>query len=91
MIALSTLWFFSAWMGSLTRDRTKDAVFGAPVWVLLLLVLIPFCIILLTVYLLRARWEADGRLQPFDYCGLIAGFLPFAVIVVLSLIPLFKK
>ena len=63
LIASSALWFVSAWVFHLTNRNSKDGVFGAPVWILLLLILIPLSTFLLTPWLLWARRAGGERLR----------------------------
>jgi hypothetical protein len=87
MIALSALWFVSAWVFHVTNRNSKDGVFGAPVWALVVLVLIPLSTLaILTPCLLRARWEEEDRLHPLDYCGLVSAVSPLVFVGILILI-----
>ena len=89
MIALSALWFMSAWVFHVTNRNSKDGVIGVPVWALAVLILIPFTTLaILTPCLLRARWEGEERLRFFDYFGLVVGLSPFAFVLVVVLINL---
>ena len=92
MIALSALWFISAWVFDVANRNSKDGVFGAPVWALGVLVLIPFStLVILTPCLLRARWEGEGRLRLFDYCGLAVGLSPFLFVLILIVLNLASR
>ena len=86
LIALSALWFVSAWVFHLTNRSSKDGVFGAPVSVLLFLVLIPLSTLFLAPWLLIARRSNSERLRPIDCCGLLAGVAPFIFVGILILI-----
>jgi len=88
LIGFSALWFISAWVFHVTNRSSKDGVFGAPVWTLLLLVLIPLSTFLLAPWLFRARHAGGERLRPIDYCALVAGVAPFAFVGILVLIVL---
>lgn len=92
MIAFSGIWFMAAWVFSLTHERTKDEIFGAPVWVLLILTLVPLSSwFLLAPWLLIIRWRDDERLRPIDWFGLAAAIAPFAFIGVMLLILYFSR
>jgi hypothetical protein len=86
LIAFSVLWFASAYVFYLTNRQSKDGVFGAPVWALLFLALVPLSTILLGPWLLRARRVDGQRLRAIDYCALVAGVAPFAFVGILFLI-----
>ena len=86
LIAFSALWFVSAYVFYVTNRQSKDGVFGAPVWSLLLLTLVPLSTFLLAPLLLRARRVDGQRLRAIDYCALAAGVAPFAFVGVLFLI-----
>lgn len=87
MIALSVLWFAAAWMFYITNRNSKDGVFGAPAWTLVILLLIPLStLVILTPCLLRARWEENERLRLFDHCGLGAAVSPLVFLGILILI-----
>lgn len=86
LIAFSTVWFVSAYVFYLTNRNSKDGVFGAPIWALLFLTLIPLSTFLLAPWLLRARRGAGERLRAIDHCALVAGVAPFAFVGILFLI-----
>lgn len=86
LIALSVTWFVSAWVFYLTNRQSKDGVFGAPVWVLLLLVLVPGSTFLLVPSLFSARRSEGQHLRRIDYCALGAGIAPFAFLAALFLV-----
>src|ERR1051326_8073946 len=77
LIAFSCLWFVSAWVYYVTNRHSKDGTFGAPVWVLLFLVLVPLSTLFLAPWLLLARRSVGQRLRAIDYCALAAGAAPF--------------
>jgi len=86
LIALSAVWFISAYAFYVTNKTSKDGVFGAPVWALLFLTLVPLSTLFLAPWMLRAR-RADGqRLRVIDYCGLMAGGAPFVFVGILFLV-----
>jgi hypothetical protein len=86
LIASSVVWFFSAWVFYLTNQSSKDEVFGAPVWALLFLVLVPLSACLLAPLLVKVRRCHGERLRVVDYCALAAGVAPFAFVAVLLLV-----
>jgi hypothetical protein len=86
LIASSVVWFFSAWVFYLTNRSSKDGVFGAPVWALLFLVLVPLISCLLAPLLVKVRRCHGERLQVVDYCALAAGVAPFAFVALLLLV-----
>jgi hypothetical protein len=73
LIGFSALWFVSACVFYLTSRSSKDGVFGAPVWALLLLILVPLSMLLLLPLLLKERRGVGERLKAADYCALVAG------------------
>ena len=85
LIAFSVLWFLSAYVFYLTNRSSKDGVFGAPVWALLFLTLIPVSTFLLAPWLIRARRVDGQRLRSVDYCALVAGVAPFLFVGALVL------
>jgi hypothetical protein len=86
LIALSALWFVSAFIFHLTNRFSKDGVFGAPIWTLLFLTLVPLTTFLLVPWLLRARRIDGQRLKVIDYYALAAGLAPFAFVGILILV-----
>jgi hypothetical protein len=80
LIAFSGLWLVSAWVFYLTNRTSKDGVFGAPLWALLFLVLVPLSVFVLVPCLVRARRTDHQRLKTLDYCALLAGIAPFIVV-----------
>jgi uncharacterized membrane protein YhdT len=86
LIAFSVLWYISAYIFYLTNRNEKDGVFGAPVWDLLSVLLIPFITLLFAPWLVRARRIGGQRLHVIDYCALVAGFVPFLSIGVILLV-----
>jgi hypothetical protein len=86
LIAFSALWFASAWVFYLTNRTSKDGVFGAPVWALLFLALVPLSTFLLAPWLVRARRGDGQRLRAVDYWALVAGAAPFVFVGVLVLL-----
>ena len=85
LIALSFLWFASVWVFRFTNRYSKDGVFDAPLWDLLVLALVPLSTLVLGPWLIRAR-HADGeRLRAVDYCALLAGVAPFLFVGALCL------
>jgi hypothetical protein len=85
LIAFSALWFLSAYVFYLTNRSSKDGIFGAPVWALLFLTLIPLTTLLLAPWLIRARRVGGQRLRAVDYCALTAGVAPFLFVGALVL------
>jgi len=86
LITLSLAWFVSAYVFSVTNEQSKDGVFGAPVWALLLLALVPLSTFVLAPWLLRARRGDGQRLRAVDYFALSAAIAPFVFIGVLFLL-----
>jgi hypothetical protein len=86
LIVSSAVWFVSAWVFYLTNRSSKDGVFGAPVWALLLLVLVPLSACILAPLLVKERRCHGERLRVVDYCALAAGVSPFAFVGILLLV-----
>ena len=86
LIASSAVWFVSAWVFYLTNRSSMDGVFGAPVWALLFLTLVPLTTFLLAPWLVRARRSEGEHLRAVDYCALVAGTAPFVFVGVLVLV-----
>lgn len=86
LIASSTLWFVSAWVFYLTNRSSKDGVFGAPVWALLFLTLVPLTTLFLAPCLVSTRRSEGEHLRAVDYCALVAGTAPFVCVGVLVLV-----
>ena len=86
MIAFSCLWVVSAWVFYVTNRHSKDGVFGAPVWALLFLVLVPLSTFVLAPCLVKARRTEEQRLKALDYCALLAGMAPFIFVGAILLI-----
>ena len=78
LIGLALLWFASAWVFHDANRQSKDGVFGAPVWTLGALVLVPLATLLLVPWLIVARRSDGQRLHGLDYLALLAGAAPFA-------------
>jgi hypothetical protein len=91
LIAVSTLWFVLALVFNLTNQDSKDGVFGAPVWDLLSITVIPFAALVFAPWLVVARRLAGQRLRAIDYFALIAGITPLACIGILFLILFFSR
>ena len=85
LIALLAIWLVSAWVFYLTNRDSKDRVFGAPVWALLFLTLVPLSTLLLAPWLIRARRGQGERLRVIDYYALAAGMVPFGFVGLLLL------
>lgn len=73
MIAFSCLWVVSAWVFYVSNQESSDGVFGAPLWALLFLLLVPMSNLMLAPCLVRARWTEQQRLKLLDYCALVGG------------------
>jgi len=86
LIVSAAVWFVSAWVFYLTNRSSKDGVFGAPVWALLFLVLVPLSACILAPLLVKVRRCHGERLRAVDYCALAAGVAPFAFVGVLLLV-----
>ena len=86
LIALSLVWFVAAYVFSITHDRSKDGVFGAPVFVLMMLVLVPLSTLFLAPWLFVARRVARQQLRAVDYFAFMAGIAPFIFVGVLCLL-----
>jgi hypothetical protein len=83
LIAFSALWFVSAYVFYITNRGSKDGVSAAPLWTMLLLVLIPLSTLVIGPWLVRARRVDSQRQRLVDYCALIAGSAPVAIIAAL--------
>ena len=79
LIAFAALWFVSAYVFYVTNLGSKDGVSAAPLWTMLLLVLIPLSTLIVGPWLVRARRADYQRLQPVDYYALAAAFAPLAI------------
>jgi hypothetical protein len=79
LIAFAALWFISAYVFYVTNLGSKDGVSAAPLWTMVLLVLIPLSTMIVGPWLVRARRIDGQRLLPVDYCALIAAFAPLAI------------
>jgi hypothetical protein len=90
LIACSALWFVAAWIFYLTNRTSKDGVFGALLWALLLLVLVPLSVFVLAPCLVKARRSDHQCLRALDYCELLAGIASFAFVGVLLLVYYFR-
>jgi hypothetical protein len=86
LLAFSAIWFTSAWVFYLGNRSSKDGVFGAPVWSLLFLALVPLSTFLLAPLLINARRCHGERLRVVDYCALVAAAAPFAFVGFLLLV-----
>jgi len=86
LIAFSAFWFAAAGAFHVANRTSKDGVFGAPVWALLVLTLVPLSTCLLAPWLLRARRCGGEGLRAIDYCALVAGIAPFAFVAVVVLV-----
>ena len=80
LIAFSIIWFASAYVFHVTNRGSKDGVSAAPLWTMLLLVLIPLSVLVVGPWLLRARRVDGQRLRPIDYFALVAGLAPVAIL-----------
>src|SRR5262245_12702567 len=80
LIAFSVLWFASAYVFHVTNRGSKDGVSAAPLWTMLLLVLIPLNTLVLGPWLIKARRGDGQRLRAIDYCAFAAAAAPFAFI-----------
>jgi len=79
LIAFAALWFVSAYVFYVTNLGSKDGVSAAPLWTMLLLVLIPLSTLIVGPWLVRARRADYQRLQPVDYYALAAAFTPLTI------------
>jgi len=86
LIVFSLLWFAAMLVFHVTNLQSKDGVFGAPVWTLLILVLVPLVTLILTPLLFSARRAESQQLKVVDYCALAAAAAPFAFVGGLILI-----
>ena len=83
LIAFAALWFISAYVFYVTNLGSKDGVSAAPLWTMVLLVLIPLSTLIVGPWLVRARRVDGQRLLPVDYCALAAAFAPLAIMAAL--------
>ena len=83
LIAFSVIWFASACVFQVTNRDSKDGFSSAPLWTMLLLVLIPLSVLIVGPWLLKARRVDGQRLRWIDYCSLVFGFAPVAIWVAL--------
>jgi hypothetical protein len=91
LIALSAFWFISVCVFNLTNKDSKDGVFGAPVWDLLCITVVPLAALVFFPWLIVARRLAGQRLRVIDYCALTAGATPLACIGILFLVLFFRR
>lgn len=83
LIAFAALWFVSAYVFYITNLGSKDGVSAAPLWTMLLLLLIPLSTLIVGPWLVRARRADSQLLGPIDYCALAAAFAPLAIVAAL--------
>jgi uncharacterized membrane protein YhdT len=86
LIAVSLLWFASAWVFHVANLQSTDGIFDAPVWSLLVLLLGPLVSLVLGPWLVRARRVDGQRLRAVDYLALLAGVAPFVFVGVTFLL-----
>jgi uncharacterized membrane protein len=80
LVVSGALWSVAAYVFQVTNRQSKDGVFGAPLWALVLVALVPLSTVVIAPLLLRARHRAKERLRPFDYLALAVGAAPFAFV-----------
>jgi len=90
LIAFSGFWFVAALVFYLTNRTSKDGVSDAPLWALLILVLVPLSVFLLAPCLVRARRADHQRLRTLDCCALLAGIAPFIFVGAILLMYYFR-
>ena len=80
LVVSGALWSVAAYVFQVTNRQAKDGVFGAPLWALVVLVLVPLSTVVLAPWLLRARHSAKQKLRHIDYLALAMGAAPFAFV-----------
>jgi hypothetical protein len=90
LLVLAALWFVSAWVFHVTNLHSKDGFFGAPVWALVLLVLVPLTSLVLAPCLVQERRSEGGRLHLVDYVALAAAVAPLVFVGALFLVVLLR-
>ena len=85
LIAGAVLWFGAAYAFVEANRGSKDGISAAPVWAMILLLMIPSSTFALGPMLVSARREEGARLRWIDYCGLAAGAAPFIAMGILFL------
>jgi len=79
LIAFAAIWYISAYVFYVTNLGSKDGVSAAPLWTMLLLVLVPLSTLIIGPWLIRARRVAGQHLRPVDICALVAAFMPLVI------------
>ena len=80
LVVSGALWSVAAYAFQVTNRHSKDGVFGAPLWALVVLALVPLSTLVLAPWLVRARHTAKQRLGSFDCLALAVGAVPFVVV-----------
>jgi len=80
MLGFSALWFTSALVFYLANRTSRDGIFGAPVWTMAVLIVVPLTTFVFAPWLLSARSAAGQRLRMIDHCAIAAALAPFVVI-----------
>src|SRR5437588_12414551 len=83
LIAFQVLWCASIFVFRVTNQSSKDGVSAAPLWTMLVLLLVPLSTIILGPWLVRARRVDGHRLHAVDYCALVVRLVPLAFVGIL--------
>ena len=76
MLVLVVAWFVGVWVFHVTNLHSKDGVFGAPVWSLGILLLVPLISLVLAPCLVQERRAQGSKLRGVDYAALGAAVAP---------------
>jgi hypothetical protein len=76
ILVLTSVWFVSAWVFHITNLHSKDGVFGAPVWSLGILLLVPLASLVLAACSIQERRTEGGKLRLIDFGALAAAASP---------------
>lgn len=76
ILVLTAMWFVSAWVFHITNLHSKDGVFGAPVWSLGILLLVPLTSLVLALWLVQERRTEGSKLRLIDFTALVAVVAP---------------
>jgi hypothetical protein len=90
LLIFAGVWFVSARIFHVANLHSKDGVFGAPVWSLGILFLVPLTSLVLGPCLVHERRTAWGKLHLVDYAALVAALAPFLFVAGLCVTALLR-
>jgi cytochrome bd-type quinol oxidase subunit 2 len=85
LVVFAAAWFIAAWVFHAANEHSKDGVFGAPVWTLGVLVLVPVISLVLAPCMVQER-RSEGSLHKIDYVALLAAVSPVIFLVILFVV-----